>query len=188
MRFGEVRRANPFSFKHLHRRTCDQSCTWASIIKLVEEWLKPYSFGLFRPRGHDRDHRACLPVSVAPNFVQIRRNSTNVPWFSCLSFDVRAAFSWFYVFWWRILCEATLFAQARTRDEAYHWTQTAWRLKAIRTIKNRWRISHAWQCSHDLVHNQLRKPIHRSTTTMVSMSWCSYRALKRAYLLLFTFV
>jgi hypothetical protein len=31
-----------------------------------------YSFGLFRPRDHDRDHKACLAVNFSPYAIHIR--------------------------------------------------------------------------------------------------------------------
>jgi hypothetical protein len=37
MRFGEARRVNQFSLKHLQGRPHDQSCTWASLANIVEQ-------------------------------------------------------------------------------------------------------------------------------------------------------
>jgi hypothetical protein len=39
---------------------------------IFENHSKRCSFGLFRPRDHDVEHGACLPVNFAPCLIQIR--------------------------------------------------------------------------------------------------------------------
>jgi hypothetical protein len=76
--------------------------------------------------------------------------------FNKLKINVRTPFSWF-------LClpvkDPVRINTVRSSAHARRGESLFGRLKAIRTTQNRWRISHAWQCSHDVVPYKLLKPL-----------------------------